>query len=379
MRKGFGQVAQRQEDGGNDDKKGPNDASFGPQVRVFYLFHQCFITYHNSFRSFSCKNPPAHSRMTTMPSLARNASRRGDFPSPTHHTHPPWTKLFALYLLDAISKNVHESYARRFSSFVGKFFFVLFFRLITQLIFNLQVFFSNYDCEYNIRDREDTQGEKGEEKRRKGRPNDRKVVWAPSMFFFFFTITFFAKIQLHRSFFLTQLQLQLKTTTMTTTTTTTNTVLQGGYKGREGGGATERSSGQQEREKRGTNDETWFRRLCPGMYIFYISITTVLIFIYIYSAMSPCAQPLPPVPQVTTTTTRRDEDKDGRMRVQPRRSEKEEMQGEMGKVGETGGLTQASRYVFFIRILFILLTILHGFRFPPSLFYHHSIKHCSAH
>lgn len=98
----------------------------------------------------------------------------------------------------------------------------------------------------------------------------------------------------------------------------------------------ERSSGQQEREKRGTNDETRFRRLCPGMYIFYISITTVLIFIYIYSATSPCAQPLPPLPQVTTTTTRRDEDEDGRMRVQPRRSEKRRCREKWGKLAKPG-------------------------------------------
>ncbi|KIM46082.1 hypothetical protein M413DRAFT_48601, partial [Hebeloma cylindrosporum] len=31
---------------------------------------------------------------------------------------PPWIKLPAFYLLDAISKNVYEPYARRFSSFV---------------------------------------------------------------------------------------------------------------------------------------------------------------------------------------------------------------------------------------------------------------------
>ena len=31
---------------------------------------------------------------------------------------PSWMKLFAFYLLDAISKNVYELYAHRFSSFV---------------------------------------------------------------------------------------------------------------------------------------------------------------------------------------------------------------------------------------------------------------------
>jgi pre-mRNA cleavage complex 2 protein Pcf11 len=31
---------------------------------------------------------------------------------------PPWMKLPAFYLLDAISKNVYEPYAHRFTSFV---------------------------------------------------------------------------------------------------------------------------------------------------------------------------------------------------------------------------------------------------------------------